>query len=343
MDKIKDIFDFQHSVPFSDLHFKHDPITGLKAIIAIHSTKLGPALGGCRFVEYPDTDAAIIDALRLGRGMSYKAAVSGLHYGGGKAVIMKPHGNFDRKALFTAFGKFVNELGGRYITAKDSGTTIEDMDIIGMQTHYVASTSAMGDPSPTTAHGVCRGIEAAVKFKLDKNNLQGITVAVQGVGSVGYDLCEELHKLGAHLIVTDVDPAAIERCQREFGAQAVATDKIYSVDCDVFAPCALGAIINDSTIPQLKAKIIAGAANNQLEEDRHGEILRQKGILFAPDYVINAGGLIHATTRYERGSDTAMLQKNQNLYDAIMAIFMRAAQNNLPTNVVADHIAEEKL
>ncbi|MFN7098709.1 MAG: Glu/Leu/Phe/Val dehydrogenase dimerization domain-containing protein, partial [Gammaproteobacteria bacterium] len=207
MDKIKDLFDFQHSVPFTDLHFKSDPHTGLQAIVAIHSVKLGPALGGCRFIEYPDTDTAIIDALRLARGMSYKAAVSGLACGGGKSVIIKPKRVFDRESLFQAFGRFVEELGGRYIAAKDAGTTVNDMDIIAGQTKYVASTSQMSDPSPFTAHGIRRGIEAAVKFRLGKDSMDGIRVAIQGLG-VGHYLAQELHELGAQLIVCDINPQA---------------------------------------------------------------------------------------------------------------------------------------
>lgn len=343
MNKINDLFNFEHSVPFTDLHFKSDPKTGLQAIIAIHSTKLGPALGGCRFIEYPDTDAAITDALRLARGMSYKAAISGLAFGGGKSVLIKPKTPFDRKALFEAFGQFVEELGGRYITAKDSGTVLDDMDIIATQTRYVASTSSMSDPSPFTAHGVRRGIEAAVKFRLGKNSLDGIKVAIQGLGYVGHDLARELHELGAQLIVCDINPQATAACAKEFGAKVLSTDEIYQADCDVFSPCALGAIINDDTLPQLKATIIAGAANNQLAENRHGEALRARGILYTPDYVINAGGLIQATTKYEHGSDEIAKQKIHNLYIELLGIFERADRLNLPTNVVADHIAEERL
>lgn len=342
MEKIKDLFDFQHSVPFTDLHFKSDPHTGLQAIIAIHSAKLGPAFGGCRFIEYPDTDSAIIDALRLARGMSYKAAISGLAYGGGKSVIIKPKRVFDRKSLFQAFGRFVEELGGRYITAKDSGTTVEDMDVIASQSRYVGSTSSMSDPSPFTAHGVRRGIEAAVKFRLGKDNLEGVRIAIQGLG-VGRYLAQELHELGAQLIVCDINPQATAACEKEFGAQVVSTEEIYSVDCDVFSPCALGAVINDITIPQIKASIIAGAANNQLAESHHGEVLKDRGILYAPDYVINAGGLIQATTKYEHGSDDDVKQKIHNLYNELLGIFERATKLHLPTSEVADHIAEERL
>lgn len=343
MNKVADLFDFQHSVPFTDLHFKSDPRTGLQAIVAIHSTKLGPALGGCRFIEYPDTDSAIIDALRLARGMSYKAAISGLAYGGGKSVIIKPKRVFDRKALFKAFGAFVNELGGRYIAAKDSGTVLEDMDIIASKTPYVCSTSSMSDPSPFTAHGVCRGIEATVKFRLGKDNLDGIKVAIQGLGYVGHFLAKELHERGAILTVCDLNPQAAAACEKEFGATIVSTEDIYDVDCDVFSPCALGAILNDSTIPRIRASIVAGGANNQLAEDRHGEMLKNRGILYAPDYVINAGGLIQATIMYEKGSEAMAKEKIHNLYIELLGIFERASKLHLPTNVVADHIAEERL
>lgn len=343
MDKINNLFDFERSVPFSDLHFKSDPKTGLQAIIAIHSTKLGPAFGGCRFIDYPTTDAAITDALRLARGMSYKNAISGLSYGGGKSVIIKPKQAFDRPAFFTAFGHFVAELGGRYITAKDSGTLLEDMDTIAKVTPYVSSTSNISDPSPFTAHGIRRGIEAAVKFRLGKDHLDGVKVAIQGAGSVGYYLAKELHALGAQLIVSDVNPKATARCAEEFGATVVTPDEIYQVDCDVFSPCALGAIINDTTIPLFKASIIAGGANNQLAEIYHGEELAKREILYAPDYAINAGGVIQAAIKYEHGSDETIKQKIHNLYYELLGIFERAAKFHLPTSVVADHIAEERL
>lgn len=341
--KINDMFAFDEHEPFQDLHFKWDPATGMQAIIAIHSTRLGPAFGGCRFVSYDHTDAAIIDALRLAKGMSYKAAVTGLDYGGGKAVIIKPKGVFDRKALFTAFGRFIDELGGRYITAKDSGTTLDDMDVIASQTPYVSSTSDMEDPSPYTAHGVRLSIAAAVKHKLGRDSLEGITVAIQGAGYVGYYLARELSQQGAKLIMTDIDKAACDRVAHEFDATIVSPDDIFTVDCDVFAPAALGAVLNEDTITQLKCAIVAGPANNQLAEPVHGYLLKDRGILYAPDYVINSGGLIQATTKYAKLRDADVTKKIEHLYDVCLDIFARAQQANLPTHVIADQLALQRL
>ncbi len=341
--KINDLFAFDEHEPFQDLHFKWDPNTGMQAIVAIHSTRLGPAFGGCRFVNYDHTDSAIIDALRLAKGMSYKSAATGLNYGGGKSVIIKPRGNFDRKALFAAFGRFIHELNGRYITAKDSGTTLEDMDIIAEQTPYVASTSSMNDPSPYTAHGVRLGIAAAVKFKLGRESLEGITVAIQGAGYVGYYLAQELHKVGAKLIMTDVDAAACERVKQAFNATIVAPEAIYGVDCDVFAPAALGAIINEDTITQLQCSIVAGATNNQLAEPIHGYALKERGILYAPDYVINSGGIIQAASIYDKLDEAQITTKIEHLYDVLLDIFGRAQAADLPTHVIADQMALARL
>src|SRR5512142_1203091 len=247
---------------FGELHFKLDKSTHLRAIVAVHDSRLGPALGGCRFIEYPNDEAAIEDSLRLARGMTYKAALAGLAHGGGKSVIIRPNRHFDRVALFRAFGKFIDDLRGHYITAEDSGTGLEDMEIIRTQTKHVTgidpSHGGSGDPSPFTALGVRRGIEACVKFKLGKEDLKGVHIAVQGVGHVGYHLCKELHTAGAKLTVADVDRLKSERAQREFGASVTTIDVVAAVDCDVFAPCALGAGLNDDTIPDLKAKIVAG-------------------------------------------------------------------------------------
>src|SRR5262245_50582566 len=282
---------------FGEVHFKLDKATQLRAIVAIHDSRLGPALGGCRFIEYDRDEAAYVDALRLARGMTYKAALAGLAHGGGKSVIIRPKHHFDRVALFRAFGRFIEDLRGHYITAEDSGTGLEDMEIIRAQTKHVTGIDpthgGSGDPSPFTALGVRRGIEACVKFKLNKDSLQGIHVAVQGVGHVGYYLCKELHSAGAKLTVADVDKLKSERAKREFGAAVTDINRVAEVDCDVFAPCALGAGMNDDTIPHLRAPIVAGAANNQLLEPRHGDDLHARGILYAPDYAINAGGLVN--------------------------------------------------
>ncbi len=339
-----DFLDYALSHGFGDLHFKVDPATGMKAIIAVHNTKLGPALGGCRFIEYPSTYAAIQDAMRLARGMSFKAASVNLPLGGGKSVIIKPKGSFDRAQYMHQFGRFVHELNGRYITALDSGTELPDMDIIAEHTPYVASLSKYdGDPSPSTAKGILRGIQAAVAFKLGKDSLKGIHVAIQGLGHVGFLLARHLHELGATLTVADVSAAAVDRAVTELGAKAVSTDQIHKVPCDVFAPCALGAIINDITISQLQTTIIAGAANNQLAHTYHGKKLHDKGILFAVDYVINAGGLIFAASKYLSTPEEKINEQIDAIYSHLTEIFSRSAQENLPTSEIADNLAKEKL
>ncbi|MDI1352895.1 MAG: amino acid dehydrogenase [bacterium] len=339
-----DFLEYALAHGFGDIHFKVDSETGMKAMIAIHSTKLGPALGGCRFIEYPNTAAALNDALRLARGMSFKAASVNLPLGGGKSVIIKPKGPFDRSAYMHQFGKFVNELNGRYITALDSGTVLSDMDTIAEHTDYVASLSKHnGDPSPSTATGVLRGIQAAVAFKLGKDSLKGIHVAIQGLGHVGYELAKHLHELGATLTVADISPAAVERAVLEFGAKPVTTDVIHKVACDVFAPCALGAIINDLTISQLQTTIIAGAANNQLAHTYHGKKLHDKGILFAADYVINAGGLIFAASKYLHTPEHQVMDQINGIYTSLTEIFTRSARDNLPASEIADTLAQETL
>jgi leucine dehydrogenase len=339
-----DFLEYALSHGFGDVHFKVDTETGMKAIIAIHSTKLGPALGGCRFIGYPDTKLAIYDALRLARGMSYKAASVNLPLGGGKAVIIKPSGNFDRKKYMQHFGQFVQELNGRYITALDSGTELMDMDIISDYTPYVASLSKHnGDPSPSTAKGVFRGIQAAVAFKLGKESLQGVHVAIQGLGHVGYIVAQHLHEAGAKLTVADINSSAVNRAITEFGAEAVSTENIHKVACDVFAPCALGAIINDTSIEQLQTTIIAGAANNQLAHTYHGHILHDKGILYAADYVINAGGLIFAASKYLHTSEDKMQQQIDSIHTSLTEIFSRSIKDDLPASTIADTLAQEKL
>ncbi len=339
-----DFLEYALSHGFGDLHFKVDPETGMKAMIAIHSTKLGPALGGCRFIEYPSTQAALNDAMRLARGMSFKAASVNLPLGGGKSVIIKPQSTFNRSQYMHKFGQFVNELNGKYITALDSGTVLSDMDTIAEHTDYVASLSKYnGDPSPSTAKGVLRGIQAAVAFKLGKDSLKGLHVAIQGLGHVGFLLAQHLHELGAILTVADISPAAVEKAVNELGAIAVSTDVIHKVPCNVFAPCALGAIINDITIPQLQTTIIAGAANNQLAHTFHGKKLHDKGILFAADYVINAGGLIFAASKYLHTPEEKVIEQIDGIYTSLTEIFSRSAKDNLPANEIADTLAQEKL
>lgn len=338
-----DVFQEASALGFGDIHIKVDPDCGLHAIIAIHSTRLGPALGGCRCIPYVSTEAALLDAMRLARGMTYKAAISGLPQGGGKGVFIRPPEICEREAYFESFGRFVDSLGGRYITAVDSGTSPADMDIIARCTPHVACTSASkagtGDPSPHTALGVRRGIEAAVMCKLGRDTLEGVHIAVQGLGHVGYALARELHALGARLTVCDVDETVTRRAIDELAATAVAPDRIYDVPCDVFAPCALGAVINDRTLPRLAARIVAGAANNQLAELRHGDRLHERGILYAPDYVINAGGIMQIALR-----DEATLQaKLFGIYDTLTEIFRRSAREDTPPQRMADGMVEDIL
>jgi leucine dehydrogenase len=342
-----DLFGHLKAYDYGEVHFKFDKATGLKAIIAVHDSRLGPALGGCRFIEYDKDEDAVVDALRLARGMTYKACLAGLAHGGGKSVIIRPKTRFDRVALFRAFGRFIDELRGHYITAEDSGTGLEDMEVIRTVTKHVTGVDVAhggsGDPSPFTALGVRRGVEACVKHRLGKDSLKGIHVAVQGVGHVGYHLCKELASAGAKISVADVDPLKAERAQREFGAKIETLEAIFDVDCDVLAPCALGSALNDKTIPRIKAKIVAGAANNQLAEPRHGDDLHARGILYAPDYAINAGGLVNVAQEvlgYDAGKSRARTMK---IYDTIFEIAERSAKLAAPTYRIADMMVEEKL
>ena len=348
MNNSLDIFDAAKKLPHGGLHFHHDPETGLQAIIAIHSTALGPALGGCRFLHYNSVPEAINDAYRLARGMSYKAAIAGVPTGGGKAVIIKPKHIADKKAFFGKFGQFVEQLGGQYITAMDSGTSLEDMDIIAKHTRHVASITAEntisnGDPSPFTAYGILRGIQSAVEFKLKKHSLKGVRVAIQGVGHVGMDLATRLHKHGAQLFVSDINPAALAYCEKELGATVVSNEEIFSVDCEVLSPCALGAIINDHTIHKIKAPIIAGCANNQLATIEHGQLLHDRGILYAPDYVINAGGLVFAHALYANLGEHQAFERIEHIYHSLLDIYEQSLHNNLPTSEISDSIAKSKI
>jgi leucine dehydrogenase len=342
-----DLFGHLRTYDYGEVHFKLDKATGLRAIIAIHDSRLGPALGGCRFIHYDTDEAAVLDALRLARGMTYKAALAGLAHGGGKSVIIRPTRHFDRVALFRAFGKFVDDLRGHYITAEDSGTGLEDMEVLRTVTKHVTGVDVThggsGDPSPFTALGVRRGIEACVKHKLGKANLQGVHVAIQGVGHVGYHLCRELHAAGAKLTVADVDPLKTERAVRDFAARAVSLDEIFGVECDVFAPCALGSALNDATIPRLKARVVAGAANNQLAEPRHGDDLYARGILYAPDYAINAGGLVNVAQEVLGYDEKKAREGTMKIYDTILDIAERSDRLRAPTYKVADIMVEEKL
>ena len=341
------VFDLMSQHGYGEIHLERDQASGLEAIIAIHDTRLGPALGGCRFIHYASEEEALVDALRLARGMTYKAALAGLDHGGGKSVLIKPQRRFDRTALFRAFGRFVEDLRGHYITAEDSGTSIEDMDVIRGVTKHVTgvdpSRGGSGDPSPFTALGVRRGIEACVHFAMNRSSLEGIHVAVQGVGHVGYHLCRELHEQGAKLTVADVDPLKAERAQREFGANIAPLGDIFDVACDVFAPCALGSAINPDTVPRLRCRIVAGAANNQLAEQAMGAALMQRGIVYAPDYAINAGGLVNVAQEVIGYDAEKSRTRTLKIYDTILEIAQRARKSMTPTDIIANKMVEERL
>ncbi|MBO8154845.1 MAG: Glu/Leu/Phe/Val dehydrogenase [Bacillaceae bacterium] len=342
-----ELFKYLEQYDYEQVVFCQDEQSGLKAIIAIHDTTLGPALGGTRMWTYASEEDAIIDALRLARGMTYKNAAAGLNLGGGKTVIIGDPRKDKNEEMFRAFGRYIQSLNGRYITAEDVGTTVEDMDIIYQETDYVTGISpefgSSGNPSPATAYGVYRGMKAAAKEAFGTDSLEGKVVAVQGVGNVAYHLCRHLHEEGAQLIVTDINKEAVKRAVDDFGAKAVDPDEIYSVDCDIYAPCALGATVNDDTIPQIKARVIAGSANNQLKEPKHGDIIHEKGIVYAPDYVINAGGVINvADELYGYNRDRAM-KKVETIYDAIEKIIEISKRDGIPTYVAADRMAEERI
>ncbi|MTI16898.1 Glu/Leu/Phe/Val dehydrogenase [Rhodobacteraceae bacterium RKSG542] len=325
--------------------FAHDEESGLRAIIAVHNTKRGPALGGCRMWSYSNTGEALTDALRLSKGMSYKNALAGLDLGGGKSVIIANPREHKTPQLLRAFGRHVHRLGGTYITAEDVGITAADMEIIGSQTPFAKGTEAtgLGDPSPYTALGVFEGIKAAVAFKNGTDDLKGARVSVQGLGNVGYTVARHLHIAGAELIVSDINETTVQRACDEFGAQSIAPNTAHAADCDVFAPCALGAGLNTLTIPQIKAPIVAGAANNQLQTTEDGVVLFERGILYAPDYAINAGGVISIALAGAGDSDDHVRQKTENIFNTLTEIFKRSAAEGRPTSVVADELAEEIL
>ena len=341
------LFEHLEKYRYGEVHVRRDAESGLAAIVAIHDSRLGPALGGSRFINYAHEELALVDALRLARGMTYKAAITDLPHGGGKSVIMRPSKAFDRTALFTEFGRFIENLGGRYITAEDSGTGVADMEIVRTQTRHVTGLPPKdgggGDPSPFTALGVRRGIEACVKHALGRSSLDAVRVSIQGVGHVGYYLAKELHTLGAKLTVSDIDASRTNRVREEFNATVVPNDQIFGQDVDVFAPCALGAVLDDGTIPQIRAKVIAGAANNQLAEPRHGDALQARGIVYGPDYAINAGGLVNVAQEYVGYDEKAVHAKVLRIYDTILEIVDRAKATGISSDKVADQIVEEKL
>jgi leucine dehydrogenase len=328
--------------------FCYDKDAGLRAIIAIHDTTLGPSLGGTRMWPYKTEDEALHDVLRLSRGMTYKAAAAGLNLGGGKAVIIGDPQSQKSEMLFRAFGRFVEGLAGRYITAEDVGTEVRDMEWVRMETQWVTGISealgGSGDPSPVTARGVYHGVKAAVEEVFGSPSLRGKKVAIQGAGHVGYFLAEFLIQEKAKVFITDIRPDKAERAVQQLGVTAVEPDKIFDVEADVFAPCALGAIINDETIPRLKCKVIAGGANNQLQDEkRHGQILKEKNIVYAPDYVINAGGLINVANEIEGYNREKALKQAQEIYPIVKEIFQIARREDVPTNVASDRLAERRI
>ena len=333
-----DLADFDHH---EQVVFCSDEETGLKAIIAIHSTKLGPAVGGCRMWDYTSDENALVDALRLSRGMTYKNAMAGLKMGGGKSVIIGDAKKIKSEALFKAFGRMLNNLGGRYISAEDVNITTHDIAIANSVTPYVTGTEGKsGNPSPFTALGTFLGIKAAVKHKLKTDDLTGLRVAVQGLGSVGYGLCEYLHNAGAKLVVADLNEQMLAKIAQDMNADIVGLNDIYDQDVDIYAPCALGATINDNTIDRIKACIIAGCANNQLAQPKHGHALLKRGILYAPDYVINAGGIINVS--FEEQYDVVKATKKvEEIYDTLLDVFTKADEQNRPTGEIADEMARE--
>lgn len=339
------MFDKIERTRLESIHFRHDPKSRLNAIIAIHNTRLGPALGGCRCIRYGSDNEAIDDVIKLARGMSYKAALAGVPQGGGKAVIMLPDDeSLSRKSLYQAFGQFVHSLGGLYITAADSGTQLIDLDQVATVTPYVSGTSHDGyNPSPFTALGVFAGIKAAVRHQLQYDSLKGLHVAIQGVGNVGFELAGLLYEAGARLTIADTNTERAKLCAEAFHAELVGTAEIIDIDCDVFSPCGLGGILNDETIPRLRCGIVAGAANNQLQSATHGLLLQQRDILYAPDYVINAGGLITVSLGYLKHPLSDIRKRTLALEQTLLNLFARSQAEKCPPGLIADRMAEDIL
>ncbi len=342
------MFDHPDFDDHEGVHFFSDAKSGLQAVIAVHNTNRGPGAGGTRLWTYGNPKDAVADALRLSKAMSYKNAMADLELGGGKAVILRPKTKFDRIALFEAYGRAIDSISGKYITAEDVGVSPDDMRIIKTQTDFVAGLdegpAASGDPSPVTAEGVFRSIKVAVAHELGLNSLKGLRVAVQGLGHVGYGLCEHLHGAGAQLIVADINRAVLERAKNELGAIIVEPDVIHSVAADIFAPCALGGAVSEASLPDIRASIIAGAANNQLASPEMGEACRQRGILYAPDYVVNAGGIINVAAEVSGNFDPEWVKaKLDGLEETLKKVFTRAAERGVSTSLIADEMARARL
>lgn len=341
------VFEHINGDGYEQVVYCSDDRSGLRAIIAIHSTVLGPALGGTRFYPYDSEEEALVDVLRLAKGMTYKAAAAGLDLGGGKAVIIGDPKRIKSEELLRAYGRFVETLGGRYITAEDVGTALEDMDIVRRETRWVTGCSktygGSGDPSPVTAYGVLQGMKACLLEVFGDTSLQGRTVALQGVGKVGYALCGYLVQEGAKVTIADIDVDNLGRAVSDFGVETVSLDQIHKLEVDIFAPCALGGAINDDTISELRCKIIAGSANNQLARDEHGDKLRDLGILYAPDFVINAGGLINVEDELRGYDRDRAMKKVEGIYKALQQIFAMARERNISTARAALEHAQERI
>jgi len=341
-------FEKMYSMGHEEVVYFQDKSCGLKAIIAIHDTTLGPALGGTRMWSYANEEEALIDVLRLSKGMTYKAAVSGLNLGGGKGVIIGDPKKDKSEALFRSYGRFVESLNGRYITAEDVNIGVEDIEHIFTESNYVTGVAlhhgGSGNPAPYTALGVFRGIQACAMKLWSSKDIKGKTIAVQGIGSVGFELTKLLYEAGAQIVFTDIGDKNIQKAKEAFPhAKFVGPDEIFKTPCDIYAPCALGASISDQTISQLKCKIVAGAANNQLKEDRHGEELMKRGILYAPDYLINAGGLMNVSIEFEGWSDTKSKRMIDTIYDTTLKVFAISDEQKIPVNKAADVLAEKRI
>ncbi|VAW33594.1 Branched-chain amino acid dehydrogenase [deaminating] [hydrothermal vent metagenome] len=327
--------------------FCHNKDAGLRAIIAIHNTILGPALGGLRMYPYATEQQALTDVLRLSRGMTYKAAVSGLNLGGGKSIIIGDPKKDKSEALFRAFGRFLDSLGGRYITAEDVGIDVNDMEYVYQETENVVGVHQMhggsGDPSPFTAFGTLQSIKASLEKKYGTQNIGDYSYAIQGVGHVGMELVKLIHNEGGKMFVTDVNQEAMDICKEQYGCEVVGLDEIYTVDADVYCPCALGATVNDDTIDKFKFAIVCGSANNQLAESRHGDELDKRGIIYAPDYAVNAGGLMNVSIELEGYNRERAMRMTRNIYYNISNIFKIAERDNIPTWRAADRMGEERI
>jgi leucine dehydrogenase len=346
---MKSIFEYMGKYDYEHLFLCQDKTLNFRAVIAIHDTTLGPATGGCRMWQYESEMDAMEDALRLARGMTYKYAAAGINLGGGKAVIIGDPRREDREPVFRALGKFIHRLGGNYITGEDVGTTLQDMEYIRMETPYVVTLptylGGAGDIAPMTALGTIQAMRASAKEVYGTDSLEGKTVSVQGLGAVGYHVVKQLWEGKAKPIVTDIRPERVQQVTREFGVQAVSPKDIFDVDCEIFSPCALGAVINDETLPKLKCRIVCGCANNQLLEERHGDGLQAQQILYAPDFIANAGGTIYDTDRlraggvnHERGR--AMVLR---IYQTMEKLIQISKRERIPTYQAANRLAEERI